>query len=764
MRTHLCVCALVAASVPVAGWAEVGPEVTLEEVVVTAEKRESTVQKTPISITAITADDMRNHGLNSVNAVVAEVPGVVSVSTEPTQTVFIIRGLTSAGGESPTVGFYLNDTPLTPPASSENGKFEIDPNLYDLARVEVLRGPQGTLYGAGSMGGTIKLVTNPPDPSDTYGSAETIVSGTDGGGINYGQNAMLNTPLWSERAALRIVGSASHTSGWIDRDVVADFPLPSNPVPGFYGSVRGDVTSVPVTKSYKNVNDENLVGGRISLLLKPIDDLSITPAVFYQRIYTGGPNTFDSPPGDLVHYQPFDVPEELSDKFTVTSLDVKYNFPFAELASSTNYWTRQFESTQSVLGLPEFSAADELGVGAANAVAVGTLRQFSQEVRLASRGDSALQWLIGGYYGHYHFILDDQSEIPGLATLFGGALGSSNFFHIVSPFDIKQKAVFGNISYAITSQWKATAGLRHFSYDSSVESTNSGVAVGSLDPVVQTGTAAASGNNPMFNLAYSPTNAMMWYATASKGFREGGANYPVPTTGQVGDACLQALQALGRTASPLQYGPDSVWNYELGVKSAWLDHRLLLNASGYYLRWSKVQQPVNLSCGYGFTDNTADAAVKGGEVEALVKLTQGIELHQSVGYTHAAFTSSSPGAGISVGDPLQLVPKWTVSTTLDYKRDLSAAGQSIMASVSNSYVSSMYDIVFAPDDIPSRDLVNARVGWINGKYSLALFANNLFNRQLTLAHASNISASIPSYTREATNQPLTVGLDLNVSF
>jgi outer membrane receptor protein involved in Fe transport len=751
---------------PQAGFPE-----ALEEIVVTAEKRESTVQRTPVSITAITGQEIRNHGLITLNDVMAEVPGVASVATEPTQTVFIIRGLSSGGGESPTVGFYLNDVPLTPPAQSENGKFEIDPNLYDLARVEVLRGPQGTLYGAGSMGGTIKLVTNPPDPSGIYGSAETTVSGTDGGGINYGQNAMLNLPLWSDRAALRVVGSGSHTSGWIDRDVVPDFPLPSHPVTGFYGSVRGNVAAAPVAKSYHNVNDEDLTGGRVTLLIKPIDDLTITPSVFYQRITTGGANTFDAPPGALVHFQPFDVSEPLSDKFTVSSLDVKYGFHAAELSSTTAYWTRNFsytqdasESTQSVLGLSEFSSANELGVGRATAKADGSLRQFSQELRLTSRGDGALQWLIGGYYGHYHFVAHDESDIPGLATLYGGALGSSVFFNVTSPFDIKQKAAFGNVSYALTSQLKLTAGVRHFSYGSTAASTNFGVAVGSLTPILQSGTAAASGNNPMFNLAYSPTADLMVYATAAKGFREGGANYPVPTAGQVGAVCLADLNGLGRTASPLQFGPDSVWSYELGEKSSWLDHRLIVNASAYYVRWSKVQQPINLACGYGFTDNTADAAVKGGEVEAAVKLTANLDLHQSVGYTHAAFTNDSPGAGIIAGQPLLLVPHWTISTSLDYRHSLPMAGQSIQASLTNSYVSSMYDFVFAPAEVPARNLVNARVGWIGAKMSLALFANNLLNRRLILANASNVSSSIPSYTREASNQPLTVGLDFNVNF
>jgi iron complex outermembrane recepter protein len=254
----------------------------LEEIVVTAEKRSSTVQKTPISMTAISGQELQERGVNGIEQALQEVPGVSFASAGPGQTQFEIRGLSQDGGESPTVGFYLDETPLTPPATASNGKVSIDPNLYDLSRIEVLRGPQGTLYGAGAMGGTIKLVTNPPDPSRVYGTGESILSGTQGGGINYTQNAMVNLPFAAGRAALRLVGTHAHTSGWIDRVVLSNFPLETNPDPvnGFYGLTRGDVTKVRPTKVYKNANDEDLDSVRASLLVQPTDSLSITAAVF----------------------------------------------------------------------------------------------------------------------------------------------------------------------------------------------------------------------------------------------------------------------------------------------------------------------------------------------------------------------------------------------------------------------------------------------------------------------------------------------------
>ncbi|MEA3196896.1 MAG: iron complex outerrane recepter protein, partial [Gammaproteobacteria bacterium] len=207
----------------------------LQEIIVTAQKRESTVQSTPISITALTGQDLEDRGITDMASIVQSVPGVSMRTSGPGQTELEIRGLTSSGGNSSTVGFYLDDVPLTAPASAQNGKVVIDPNLYDLNRVEVLRGPQGTLYGSGSMGGTIKLVPNAPNPTAFDASAQVILGGTKGGdSLNHTENAMVNLPL-GDTAALRLVASQERLSGWIDRIVTAQpsatsagFPAPVN--------------------------------------------------------------------------------------------------------------------------------------------------------------------------------------------------------------------------------------------------------------------------------------------------------------------------------------------------------------------------------------------------------------------------------------------------------------------------------------------------------------------------------------------------------
>src|SRR6202035_706554 len=224
----------------------------LEEVVVTAEKRESTVQTTPISLTAVSGADIQDRGLTDLSSLLLSVPGVSLRTSGPGMAEFEMRGVSSTGGNSPTVGFYFDDTPLTAPAATNEGKIVISPDLYDLNRVEVLRGPQGTLYGSGSMGGTIRVIPNAPTPDAFEASAEAKFADTDHGGFDHGENAMVNLPFGGGLAALRIVGSYSFDAGWIDRVVIApgEFPLATN---GF--KVRGNVLAAPIATEYHNVND-----------------------------------------------------------------------------------------------------------------------------------------------------------------------------------------------------------------------------------------------------------------------------------------------------------------------------------------------------------------------------------------------------------------------------------------------------------------------------------------------------------------------------
>ena len=211
------------------------------EVIVTAQRRSSTVQRTTASISAVTGADLQARGVVSFSTLAQGTPGVSLKSEGPSQTEVEMRGMTSSGGNSATVGFYLDDVLLTGPANAQNGHSVIDPDLYDLNRIEILRGPQGTLFGSGSMGGTVRLITNHPDPTGYHASGESILSGTNGGGFNHDDNIMVNIPLVDDKLALRIVGTENYRSGWTDRVVLNPFPL----VPDT-GAVRGDVKDARV--------------------------------------------------------------------------------------------------------------------------------------------------------------------------------------------------------------------------------------------------------------------------------------------------------------------------------------------------------------------------------------------------------------------------------------------------------------------------------------------------------------------------------------
>ena len=744
----------------------------LQEIVVTAEKRESTVQKTPISITAITGADLLERGVTTAQELASEVPGLAVESGGPGQGQYEIRGLSAIGGESATIGFYLDEISVTPPANATAGKVAIDPDLYDLERVEVLRGPQGTLYGAGAMGGTIKLVTKAPVLSAFQASSQSMVSGTDGAGVNYAQKGMVNLPLVGDTLALRIVGTYSYTSGWVDRIVVPGLPLETNPVPGFYGATRGNALSTPASHIYNNVNDEYLTGARASLLFKPTDRLSITGGIFYQRITQGGQNTFDSDPGTFAHYEPFDIPERFSDQVQIDSLTINLSLDPFTITSATGYWTRTSRQTQDwseevqqVLQLPSFSAAGGLGVGAASIIEVDNTRQFSQELRLTSNNQGGLQWLLGGFYTSYVDTLVADSYIPGLLTLGGGNVFSTDIFiQENSPLRLIQRAAFGNLSYEFDNHLKITTGLRYFSFSNSFVFTESGVVSSSGDATTTSqGTSARdSGVNPMATLSYSATNNLLLYATAAKGYREGAGNFPIPTTGPVGSFCEQNLQAIGRTQAPLEYDPDTVWSYEIGEKGRFFDQRLTVNADVYYLHWSKVQVPITLPCGYPYVDNAATAGVKGSELEIHARLTQALSLNQTVGYTFATYLRDSPAAGIVAGERLLDVPMWTISTILKFEHEL-YENKSLFALATNSFTSTQQDLTYSINNLPSRDLTGVRLGVESKRWSSAVFIDNLLNKRLAVANY-NVPINLPSYNRVATNQPLTVGLEISASF
>ena len=744
--------AAAAAAQPTAGGSAASDTASgeLGQIVVTAEKRRSTVQKTPISITALSGADLQAAGLTSMLAVAQQVPGLSFKTAGPGQTEFEMRGLTSTGGESPTVGFYLDETALTPPAMAQNGKVVIDPDLYDLNRIEVLRGPQGTLYGAGSMGGTVKLVTNAPDPRHFAANAELVGSGTEGGGFNHTINAMLNAPL-SSRAALRLVVTDKHVSGWIDRDVLNPFPLEID-----NSTQRGNVRAAPIVQQVKRSNWEDLKGGRATLLLQPTDRFSVKTGVFYQSIHQGAPNTIDVPPGDEVHYQPFSVTEPFQDVFNLYTLDMKYDFDGFQVISATSNWTRRQVQTQDISEAMQFYIGGFLGPPAsfpfstaAGGLGAGSIseddysRQVSEELRVASTGNGPFEWLIGGYYASFRATSHVYSYYDGFTALFG----TNNLADNHRALGVDQYALFGEASYRLPDHLKATLGARYFTYHSDSATSVSGISANGTSATLH-GLAANSGVTPKVNLAYIPNGDLTVYVNIAKGFRPGGPNSPIPPP------CSPA---------PTQFGPDSVWSYELGEKARLFDRRASLNSDVYYELWNDVQQQVAPGCGYKFTTNAGKAKAYGAEIEFAVDLTGGWLFSQNAGYTHATNSTTVPSAGVVAGDRLLDVPQWTANTSLSYRRPLRDT-LAFVARATNSYYGSVQDITFTRNTLPSYDLVGARAGVEGDRWTATLFVDNLTNKKAYLSDTGALSANISILNRVATNQPRTYGLDLSVKF
>lgn len=759
----------------------------LDEVVVTSQKRTSTLQSTPVSITAISGDELQDRGMTNFTTVAQSTPGISLKSEGPGQTEIEMRGMTSSGGNSPTVGFYLDDIPLTAPAGAQNGKVVIDPTLYDLSRIEVLRGPQGTLYGSGSMGGTVRLITSQPDATAFNGSLQSTLSGTEGGGFNHNNNVMLNLPLVQDKLALRLVATEAHTSGWIDRIVANPFPLVSTD-----GATRGNVAAAPVEKQYPESNAQQLNGFRATLLWKPTDRLSITPSFFVQDSRQDGISAYDSVPGTNAHYQPFDIAEPLTDKISIFSLNVNVSFDAFDATSSTAYWRRR--STQTEEASEDFNNPDTGATYAANyglpnpgyygptgsGVVFGhendPSAQFSEELRVATKSDGKLNAVAGVFFSNYsatwnfNGTTDNPSAYMDLGTF--APATTTHWFDATSPTRLIQYAIFGDATYDITSRLRADVGVRVYHYDYRFSSVISGwgSALGAATPsdsglITQSG----SGFNPKLNLSYEFDKDLMVYATVAKGSRPGGGNARYPTTGSYWSAVFAPYNFPGGQW-PSSYQPDSVWSYELGQKARFLDRRLTVNASVYYEDWHNIQLEA-LPGDWALNINGNRATIYGGEIETHAILGGGFELSLSGSYTHA---------WVDPGTHWQITPTHTLSDVasvdgnaiFSYSRALTSV-YSFKALAEYAYVGRRYSLAFPYGyslngtyiPLPAYDLTNLRlVVQSSSGWEAALFVNNAFNKRAQMESLFQENLPSAAFNRIVTNQPRTIGVDLVYHF
>ncbi len=798
------------------------PPAELGEIVVTATRERTTVQSTPISITAVTAAQIASRGLVNVDSLVRAVPGIAVRDTGgPGEEEYEIRGLNSQGGNSSMVGMYFGEIPLSTAMGSQFGKNLMNLGLYDVRRVEVLRGPQGTLYGSSSMGGTIRVLPARPQLNTFAASTQEVISDTvSGGGLNHQENGMVNIPL-GHTAAVRVVGSFTNDSGWVQRRVIQDgavavdsgaFPALTRPS-NFY--------SAPLQEDLKGVNTALIDSIRVELLWKPLKHLTIEPIAMYQLVQQGGLPAVDmnglpthpTVPRVLAHYEIYDSPEPQTDSLSFGSLDVVYQFPTFSVTSATGFWHRNFVNLQDctemvagAIGIPVYDAAAggigqcESNRGASNAEQDYS-RQISDEFRLTSTAPGPVQW-VAGYFYQDLYSEDNISSIAPQAN--PNILGGPNLFVGSLPEVMIQNAVYGHVNWRLSPHFSVAAGFRHYHYSLRETSTEYGafsvLGIEGNNVPYNSGTSiAASGTVPSITLTYNIDPDHMVYVRIDKGFRLGGASGdtgPIPVVAasntnplfaaQVANECGLQAKVLPTTTcnpnillqGPTTYGSDSLWSYELGEKSSFLHHRLIVNFDGYLEDWYHPQVPTNIA-GFGFTVNGGDARIKGleGQIDAL--LPEGFELSLNGSYIDAKFIDSSAIAGYPAGTSIPDTPKVSGSAVLGWKHYLDN-DLSLFGSFEEDYTGSRTDLPFGVTatlltmnqllvHLPAYSLANVRFGIRGerhggGHWSAALFVNNLTNNIVLLDPNPQLSLQDAAYSRYVVNQPLTAGIDVSYAF
>ncbi len=730
----------------------------IDTVTVTAQKRKEDASKVPLSISVIRGDDIVGQHITDIGDVTRAIPNVsfsgASGSGAGLNNIEI-RGVSSAAG-SATVGVYMDDVSMTTRNLYSLGSAE--PKLFDLDRIEVLRGPQGTLYGASSMGGTLKFITNQPNFNERETNIYSEVSSTKGGGTNYTVNGVFNLPLIKDEMALRIGLQKGRNSGYVDQ------VSPTN----------GKVVA-------SGINSEESSVARIALKWSPTKDLTITPAIFYQEVKTADIDAFyTSLPGNQTNKI---VREPGTDKLTVPSLTINYDMGFADLVSVSSLFQRDFDRTQDgtvvnssyigglISSLPNAPAGlGDTVAGLPSAVYLNNqVRQFSQEVRLTSKPYdpkvSPFTWIGGLFYSNLKTNVLDNEPVFGInkafanagvnpadPNLLGSAFPGDNSYFSGRHYRTEQTALFGEVNYYFSPTLHATVGARYLRATDSLSRDGDFFFAGG--PAHSDASSNFNATTPKFAITWQvdPNNNL--YASASQGFRLGGQNRAIPVS-----VCAADFKNLNLTLAPTSFDPDKLWSYEVGSKSRLMGNRLSVNLAAFYIDWNKLQQDVSLpGCGFDFETNVGKAKSYGFEFEVKAKPSSNVLIGFSGGYTDAKLSSDIPSIGAVSGDAIQGVPKYNASLTGQYNFDLANDTYGFARAAVHWVGSSHGSLIHTdPDyDRPAYSTVDASVGATWGTWELSLFAKNLLNNDKVIQRP-NVQFVSEGYRV----RPLTVGLSLS---
>lgn len=692
-------------------------ESVLEEVLVTAERRTERLLDVPLSVTAITEQHLID--INATNFV-DYAQGVPSVSwvedgrharhgLQP-----VIRGLAVIGGRFGTTAMYFGEVPVQP---SNTRLGVVDPNLFDIERVEILRGPQGDLYGSSSMGGAIKIVPKHPEV-DAFNGAVDVRIGTYESGSQTGLiSGMVNFPL-SESAALRVVATYGKDGGYID-------------------AIPYETTS-DFTTAVKDRNSYDTRAVRAALRWQVTDNLIITPSFQAQREeadslnYVSGTLTPMYGSGIDIDYG---VDEEgYTSKFSLGNLEVNYDLGWATLLSSTTVFDVTRAGNYGATGI----LAALLGGAVVPSVIADTEEEehFVQEFRLTSTADWPIEFTAGLFYRDMTYRLAQLLENPALAGITPGGL---LFSRQNEDSPATEKAAYGRATWHVSDKWEVAAGVRYSEYD---VRTFIPTTLGPLGYPTIESEFSTDDINPSLSVRYAPNDDLSLYGRIASGSRPGfsiAVTYPPP--------CFPDLEELGIDPSQdSQIEPDNLWNYEVGFKGRLLNGRLAANLSVYRIDWTDLQLSIGLSCGFSVLGNAGNVRSEGVELETEMLVTESFLARLAFGYNDATTTEDIPALGGTAGDRLPGVPKVAFALGGEYR--WTVASLPAYARLDYAYQGASYNN-FAGIETgrkPSTGLLSGRLGVRRGDFEFALYGRNLLNEdQLNICSGENFRVVSPDY-------------------
>lgn len=735
----------------------------LEEIVVTASKRgEMSVQDLPFSVQALSGNQLSELGATGIEDIAALVPGFTAYNAGSNQKKLRIRGISSSSESEPqeTVGVYLDNIPITGAGgtNNENGATP-DINLFDLNRVEVIKGPSGTIYGAGSMGGTVRYIVNEPSTDGFSGRAEVTGSTTKNGDESYAGNLMLNVPLGDSLAARLVVGQRE-VGGYIDN------------------IVQTGVSDAPKKGPQNDINADSVTSASVSVKWQASDRLSVLARYVRNEYEVDGEGSIDAdariklnpnytpPISDLqqVRY----IEEVNQDELDLYSLDIEYDFDTVTFASSTGYTERTTFDRQdtSIVPMLFFGASPgqiggpaQLGAPLDNDT---EYEQFTQEFRLSSNDSGNVSWLLGAYYFDLDKKFSQGGTIVGLDDWLGGLTGLFGTpdvpFESLTTQNLEQMALFGEATWEFATDWMFTVGARWFDVEQDFLQVANGLINGGAS--TQGGEASETGVNPRFSLSHQASESTLFYATASKGYRVGGINQPVPL--DAGTGCRDELESLGFAAAPGSFESDSLWSYELGSKMEFQDRRGRLNAALYYVDWQDIQARKQLACGFTFYANSAEAEVYGAEVDFQYQLTDAFMIAAAVGYNDASLSKDDLFFNAQKGSDVPGVSDLTYSLTARY--DMNLMSMPMYVAADYRYMSE-FNSLFDSGDPTNRTagdfgLLNLRAGLnVSDMVDVTVFVKNATDELEVTGTQSNLFGDYAFVTR-----PREIGVRLNIDF